>query len=92
MFIDVSSFVSRCDVVRLAAFGVVDSVLCQFADEIAFAVHVAIDEVVLAVVVEEVLPVLRCGMLGCAYIQGVDIAEGTVDVVCHTDHLAVVLH
>ena len=55
MFIDVAAFVGRCDVVRLAAFGVVDSVRRQFAYEIAFAVHVAIDEIVFAVVVEEVL-------------------------------------
>ena len=58
VLVDVSPFVGRRNVVGLAAFGVVQSVLRQFADVVALAVHVAIDEVVSAVVVEEVLSVL----------------------------------
>jgi len=92
VFVDVATFVCRSDVVRLATFGIVDAILGQFADVVALAVHIAIDKIVAAIIVEEILSVLRRGMLGRSHVQGVHIAEGAVYVVCHTNHLAVVLH
>ena len=76
----------------LAARTVADTVICQLPDVIALAVDISPNQVFPAVVIQEILPVLRGGMLRIADIQCIHITEFPVNVVRHADHLPVILH